>query len=60
MALQIIDTVGNIALPSKALLIMAITPGEWQLNCTLRLIANRHALKSGDYFSAIRFKLDYF
>lgn len=60
VALQITDTVGNIALPGTALPIMAVTPGERQLNYTLRLIANRHALKSGDYFSAIRFKLDYF
>ncbi|MBJ2078378.1 fimbrial protein [Serratia ureilytica] len=60
VALQIIDHVGNIASPGKALPLMDITPGDRQLNYTMKLVANNHALKSGDYFSSIRFKLDYF
>ncbi|MBH3259861.1 type 1 fimbrial protein [Serratia marcescens] len=60
VALRIIDKMGNIALPGKALPLAAIVPGDLQLDYSLRLVANNHALKSGDYFSAIRFKLDYF
>jgi type 1 fimbria pilin len=60
VSLQIIDDSGNIAIPGKALPLLDVTPGERQLNYTMRLVANNHALKSGDYFSSIRFKLDYF
>lgn len=60
VALQITDEHGNVAIPGKALPLTDIVPGDRQLNYVLKLMANRHALKSGDYFSAIRFKLDYF
>ncbi|MFK3695133.1 fimbrial protein [Serratia bockelmannii] len=60
VALQIIDTAGNIATPGKSLPLMDIVPGDMRLNYTMKLVANNHALKSGDYFSSIRFKLDYF
>lgn len=60
VALRIIDHAGNIASPGKALPLMDITPGDRQLNYTMKLVANNHALKSGEYFSSIRFKLDYF
>jgi type 1 fimbria pilin len=60
VALQIIDALGNIAFPGKALPLIDIVPGDRQLNYTMRLVANSRALKSGDYFSSIRFKLDYF
>jgi P pilus assembly protein, pilin FimA len=60
VALQIIDTFGNVATPGTPLPLRDIEPGSMQLNYTLKLVSNRHALKAGDYFSAIRFKLDYF
>ncbi|CAI0837296.1 PAP fimbrial minor pilin protein precursor [Serratia quinivorans] len=60
VGLQISDGLGNIAFPGKALPLMDIVPGDRQLNYSLKLVANNHALKSGDYFSSIRFKLDYF
>jgi len=60
VALQIIDHVGNTASPGKTLPLMDITPGDRQLNYTMKLVANNHALKLGSYFSSIRFKLDYF
>jgi len=60
VALKIIDEQGHIAQPGKPLPLADIIPGDTQLNYTLKLVANNHALKSGDYFSAIRFKLDYF
>jgi type 1 fimbria pilin len=60
IALQIIDRTGIIATPGKTLPFGNIAPGDMQLNYTLRLMANNKTLKSGDYFSVIRFKLDYF
>ncbi|TXE66630.1 fimbrial protein [Serratia nematodiphila] len=60
VGLQISDDLGNIAFPGKALPIMDISPGDRQLKYSLKLVANNHAVKSGDYFSSIRFKLDYF
>ena len=60
IALQIADEHGNVAIPGQPLPLTDIVPGGRQLNYALKLMANRHALKSGEYFSAIRFKLDYF
>lgn len=60
VGLQITDGLGNIASPGKALPVVDIAPGSMQLNYSLKLVANNHAVKSGDYFSSIRFKLDYF
>nr|WP_315290285.1 fimbrial protein [Serratia proteamaculans] len=60
VGLQISDSLGNIASPGKALPFVDIIPGGMQLNYSLKLVANNHALKSGDYFSSVRFKVDYF
>ncbi|MGN7975530.1 fimbrial protein [Serratia sp. 22264] len=60
VGLQISDGSGNIASPGKVLPLVGIIPGSMQLNYSLKLVANNHALKPGDYFSSIRFKLDYF
>jgi type 1 fimbria pilin len=60
VGLQISDALGNIAIPGKALPFVDIIPGAMQLNYSLKLVANNHTLKSGDYFSSIRFKVDYF
>jgi type 1 fimbria pilin len=60
VGLQISDNLGNIVSPGKALPFVDIIPGSMRLNYSLKLVANNHALTSGDYFSSIRFKLDYF
>ncbi|CAI1540145.1 fimbrial protein [Serratia proteamaculans] len=60
VGLQISDSQGNIVSPGKALPLVDIIPGAMQLNYSLKLVANNHTLKSGDYFSSIRFKVDYF
>ncbi|HHR6038864.1 TPA: fimbrial protein [Providencia alcalifaciens] len=60
VGLQLSDSLGNIASPGKALPFIDISPSSMQLNYSLKLVANNHALKSGDYFSSIRFKVDYF
>jgi len=60
VALRITDDSGNIATPGVPLRAVRITPGTMLLNYNLRLVANKHTLKAGNYFSSIRFKLDYF
>ncbi|HBS6034008.1 fimbrial protein [Klebsiella aerogenes] len=60
IALQLIDSSGNVVVPGESLPLQNIIPGDLQLNYTMRLVANKNTLKSGDYFSSIRFKLDYF
>lgn len=58
--LQIIDRQGNIVLPGKALPFVDITPGNARLNYTMKLVKNNNKLIAGNYFSLIRFRLDYF
>lgn len=60
VALKIFDNAGNIASPGKPLPADYIIPGTMRLDYTIKLVSNNHALKVGDYFSSIRFKLDYF
>lgn len=60
VALSISDTSGNIAKPGTPLPRDIISPGSMTLNYNLKLVANSHELKVGDYFSFVRFKLDYF
>ncbi|ERK07678.1 fimbrial protein [Serratia fonticola] len=60
VALQIVDTQGNVVTPGKAMPSMDIIPAGNQLNYAMRLVPNSKALKSGYYSSSIRFKLDYF
>lgn len=60
VALKITDAAGNIAEPGIPLPGDNIHPGSMTLNYNLKLVANSHALKAGDYFSFVRFKLDYF
>jgi len=60
IALKITDEEGTVATPGVPLRLQDIIPGAMQLNYHIRLVANNHALRAGDYFSAIRFKMDYF
>ncbi|EPN2807086.1 fimbrial protein [Serratia marcescens] len=60
VALQISDTSGNIAVPGAPLPLTGITPGNMRLDYRLRLVTNNQVLKAGEYFSVVRFKLDYF
>ncbi|MBE4976534.1 MULTISPECIES: fimbrial protein [Serratia] len=60
IALQISDAAGNIATPGYPMPRGDIIPGNMRLNYALKLVANNHTPKAGDYFSAVRFKLDYF
>lgn len=60
VALRITDESGNVATPGVPLRTQDIIVGTMKLNYHLRLVANQHLLKAGDYFSAVRFKMDYF
>ncbi|WP_240494297.1 fimbrial protein [Pantoea sp. 1.19] len=60
VALEIKDRQGNIAIPGKAMPLIDITAGKMDLVYTMRLISNHRPLKTGKFFSVIRFKLDYF
>lgn len=60
VALRITDENGNTATPGVPLRAQEFITSTMRLNYRLRLVANQHALKAGDYSSAIRFKLDYF
>ncbi|MFO3759112.1 fimbrial protein [Klebsiella aerogenes] len=60
IALQIFDDYGNVVIPGKSLPALDIAPGKDKLDFKIRVVANKDTLKSGDYFSSIRFKIDYF
>lgn len=60
VAIQIMDKNGNIAIPGNPLPMENISLSDMQLRYAIKLIANNRALKVGEYFSSIRFKLDYF
>ncbi|EPL9180878.1 fimbrial protein [Serratia marcescens] len=60
VALQITDTAGAVAAPGIPLPLQDIIRGDFRLNYNLKLVANSHALRAGNYSSSIRFKLDYF
>lgn len=60
IALKITDQNDKLAQPGRPLAHEDITPGNMKLNYNLHLVANQRVLKAGEFFSAIRFKLDYF
>ncbi|BBO61004.1 PAP fimbrial minor pilin protein precursor [Serratia marcescens] len=60
IALRITDAAGNIARPGAPMPPMNIIPGSYRLNYAMTLIGNNQPLKAGDYFSAVRFKMDYY
>jgi type 1 fimbria pilin len=59
IALQITDRLGNVVLPGNALPFVDITPGKRRLDYTVKLVRNNKNIISGDYFSLVRFTLDY-
>ncbi|WP_419246383.1 fimbrial protein [Serratia sp. NFX21] len=60
IALELTDNDGNIAAPGKPLPAINISEGDSQLNYSVRLVSNSQVLRSGEYSSAIRFKIDYY
>ncbi|MVF05134.1 type 1 fimbrial protein [Serratia marcescens] len=60
IGLQIVDAEGNIAHPGNPLPIREILPERMLLNYQMRLVANNQPLQAGEYYSAVRFKMDYY
>lgn len=60
VALQLADRNGNIVAPGNPTAFIDITEGNRELNYSLRLVSNRQILRSGEYTSTIRFKMDYY
>lgn len=60
VGLQVTDAEGNIAHPDKPLPIGELSPGSMQLNYNLRLVGNHHSLRTGDFHSSVRFRMDYY
>lgn len=60
ISLQISDKKGNVATPGSPLSMGDILPGDMSLNYSLRLVSNHQLLRAGDYFSTIKFKMDYY
>ncbi|EKT54409.1 fimbrial protein [Providencia burhodogranariea] len=53
------DDDGEIALPGQVMSVQTLTRGTRDLTYQLRLVANHDALAAGQYYSQLRFKLDY-
>ncbi|HFF8968845.1 fimbrial protein [Serratia marcescens] len=60
VALQLADSEGNIVSPGNPTPSMDITEGNRELNYSLRLVSNQQLLRSGEFTSSIRFKMDYY
>ncbi len=60
VALQLADSEGNIVSPGNPTPLLDITEGNRELNYSLRLVSNQQKLRSGEYTSSIRFKMDYY
>lgn len=60
VALQIADAQGNVATPGKQMPSAPIVPNDMALTYSLRLVSNQQVLKAGDYYSTVRFKMDYY
>ncbi|WP_411751858.1 fimbrial protein [Serratia sp. (in: enterobacteria)] len=60
IALRLHDALGNIVKPGQPLLLQHDFSQSTNLNYTSTLVANNQIFKAGEYFSAVRFTLDYF
>lgn len=60
IALKITDHSGKMARPGRPLAHVDLTSGNMKLNYNMHLVANQSVLRAGNFFSAIRFKMDYF
>ena len=57
--LQILDNQGYVARPGRVMPALLLTGNEESLDYTLRVIRNGRVLKTGNYYAALRFKVDY-
>jgi P pilus assembly protein, pilin FimA len=60
VALQLIDVEGNISQPGKPMPIGNINVANTELNYMLKLVSNQQSLRSGTFYTTLRFKIDYY
>lgn len=60
IALQLTDRHGNIIMPGNPTPLPDVVVSDRELNYFLRLVSNQQKLRSGEYTSTIRFKMDYY
>lgn len=60
IALQVNDNIGNTVRPGQPLPLVSVSSDNKRLDYDIRLVVNNQVVRSGSYFSAVRFKLDYF
>lgn len=60
IALQLTDRHGNIIMPGNPTPLPDVVVSDRELNYFLRLVSNQQTLRSGEYTSTIRFKMDYY
>lgn len=60
LALQISDERGNVAMPGIPFKKNDIQPGTMRFNYGLRLMGNNQVMQPGDYYSTVRFKMNYY
>lgn len=60
VALKMVDPDGNITHPGEPLTPGQRLPMEQKLDYSLRLVSNHQALRSGDFHSTLRFRMDYY
>jgi len=60
IALQLTDRHGNIIMPGNPTPLPDVVVSDRELNYFLRLVRNQQTLRSGEYTSTIRFKMDYY
>lgn len=60
IALQIVDGHGNVARPGLPLPKINVDKTEMPLQYSLRLVSNNKLLRAGEYFSTVKFKMDYY
>lgn len=60
VALMIADSRGNIAAPGAPLPLGELVPEDKVLSYSMRLVGNSQTLRAGDYYSTIKFKIDYY
>lgn len=60
VALQLIDSHGDIIIPGSPVSLEEITSKEMLLKYSLRLVSNNQLLRAGQYTSTVKFKMDYY
>ncbi|MFI8416759.1 fimbrial protein [Serratia sp. NPDC078593] len=59
-AIKIMDNVGNVARPGVAMPQSEVSTRSMLLNYSIELIGNNQPIQAGDFFSTVKFKLDYY